>query len=332
MVDYAQTAHRRPWQQLPAQVRERFAAELGAPVENAALAGGGFTHGFAAVLTGSGRSIFAKAAPESDDFIYPAYLREAAVLAVLPGGLPVPRLIAAESLTVDSSVDSAGSGAQTWQLMCFEAIDGYMPGAPWTETDLEAAHDSLVRVQAGLAELPPELAGGPMAAGFSEDTAISGVLDRLSRTGTPSFLPDLSAGQLRDMQQLSDASGEALAGDAVLHNDLRADNVIMRREDSTALFCDWNFLSTGPEWVDWVALLPYVRPHGIDVESWLQRSPLSAGVDAERIDSWLAVLGAYMIHHGSQPDVPTSPLLRAHGRYTAMLIIEWLAERRRWQS
>ncbi|GAB3530284.1 phosphotransferase family protein [Arthrobacter monumenti] len=336
MFDYAKTAQRMPWAHLPAEVRRRLTGELGVPVEDVALAGGGFTHGFAAVLSGSDRSIFAKAAPASDAFIYPAYLREAAVLDVLPEGLPVPRLIAAESVEVGAGQVEGrrmeDPGPDTWQVMCFEAVHGYMPGAPWTEADLDAVHQSLVTVQSGLAGLPPEFTGGSMAEAFGEDTSISGVFAALERSGTaPSFIPRLSPAQLGELQELSDFSSEALAGDAVLHNDLRADNIIIRKPGPEALFCDWNFLSTGPEWADWVGLLLYLRPHGIDAGSWLQRSPLSAGADPDRVDSWLAILGAYMIHQGSKPDMPTSPQLRPHGRYTASLVLEWLAERRGWR-
>lgn len=332
MVNYSQTARRMPWDRLPAQVRQRFAALLGTRVQHVALAGGGFTHGFAAVLRGSGRTLFAKAAPESDGFLYPAYLREAAVLSVLPQGLPVPRLVAAETLDADSA-DSSTQELQRWQLLCFEAVEGYMPGAPWTEPDLAAVHEGLISVQAGLAQLPPELTGGSMAAAFSEDRDINRLFAGLALTGaSPSFIPELNVTQLYELQGLVEASADALAGNAVLHNDLRADNVIIRAADSKALFCDWNFLSTGPEWADWVGLLLYVRPDGVDADTWLHRSPLSTGVDEERIDSWLAVLAAYMIHHGSKPDVPTSPLLRTHGRFTASLVIDWLIERRRWRS
>ncbi|WP_155853080.1 phosphotransferase family protein [Arthrobacter sp. H14] len=326
MFEYAKTAQRMPWVQLPAEVRRRLTGELGVPVEDVALAGGGFTHGFAAVLSGSGRSIFAKAAPASDTFIYPAYLREAAVLDVLPEGLPVPRLLTADSVEV------GGAHPGIWQVLCFEAVHGYMPGAPWTESDLEAVHQSLVSVQSGLAGLPPGFTGGSMAEEFGEDASIRGVFGALERSGAaPSFIPALNSAQLGELQELCNFSYEALAGDAVLHNDLRADNIIIRTSDSKALFCDWNFLSTGPEWADWVALLLYVRPHGIDPGSWLQRSSLSASADPNHVDSWLAILGAYMIHHGSKPDMPTSPQLRPHGRFTAGLIIEWLAERRGWQ-
>lgn len=320
--DYAATARRRPWHQLPAEVQQYIGGVLGAPVTAVALAGAGFTHGFAAVVHGHGRQLFAKAAPADDAQIFPAYVREAEVLAALPPGIPVPNLLAAD--TVQTPEDR-------WQVLCFEAIAGYLPGVPWTERDLAATHDSLLTVQQALLEVPRHVAGEPMADAFGGDTGFNNLFDELAASDSrPSFIPRLANKQLRELQQLCDHSVKALAGDAVLHNDLRADNLIIRESDGRAFLCDWNFLSTGPAWADWAALLLYTRPHGIDAEAWLARSELSAQAAAEDIDSWLAILGAYMIFSGSKPDMPSSPMLRPHGRYTAQLIIEWLAERRGW--
>lgn len=321
-VDYTATARRRPWQELPAEVRTHLEQELGVAVERVDLAGSGFTAGFAAVLSGGEHQIFAKAAPASDVFTYPAYLREAEVLAALPRGLPIPRLLT--SISLDLPED-------TWQVLCFEAVSGYMPGNPWSTADLAAIHLSLCEVQDALLSVPAALTSGPMAAEFSADAHFNRLFAGFASTGNvPAFLPQLTTGQLWELQRLCDLSGVALAGDAVLHNDLRADNVLIRAGDARAVFCDWNFLSTGPAWADWVGLLPYVRHGGVDVDPWLTNSPLTSGVEPEHIDAWLAILSAYMVFHGSRADIPSSPDLRVHGRFTARIIIDFIAERRGW--
>lgn len=324
-VDYTRTASRLPWTALPAAVRHRFAAVLGAPVESAAPAGGGFTNGFAAVLSGPGRSLFAKAAPSADNHIFAAYVREAEVLSALPAGLPIPVLHSADRITQE--------GTQ-WQLLSFEAVDGYMPGQPWTAADLRAVHDSLLAVQSALRHLPAGLSGGSMVDEFFGDRAVTDVFGQFAvNGGPPAYLPRLTTAHLADIRELGSIGREALAGDSVLHNDLRADNIIIRTASSTpaqALFCDWNFLSTGPAWADWVALLVYPRHAGIDVDPWLAESPLSAAANPDHIDAWLAALAAYMITSGAQPELSTSPHLRTHQRFTAHLLIDWLSERRKW--
>jgi hypothetical protein len=290
-------------------------------VHSLRLAASGFTHGFAAVVqSSSARSLFVKAAPSSDPFIHPAYVREAEVLSLLPQALPIPQLY--RSLTVDD-------GPEQWQVLCFEAIDGYMPGDPWTAADLEAIHISLLTVQEALIHLPREVTGGPMSTGISDDPMVGTAFSRLAPDGIfPGFLPSGISSRLDELQQLCDRSTEALRGDAVLHNDLRADNVLLRRSDKRAFICDWNFLAHGPEWADWVGILIYARNGGIDPTPWLARSPLSAEADPDDVDSWLAILAAYMTHNGMQPDIGTSPLLRAHARFTAGITLEWLIQRR----
>ncbi|MUK01754.1 hypothetical protein GM708_07280 [Vibrio cholerae] len=99
-----------------------------------------------------------------------------------------------------------------------------------------------------------------------------------------------------------------------------------------AYVCDWNFLSHGPSWADWVGLLPYLRHDGLDADALLRRSPLAAGADAAAVDAWLAVLAAYMITRGLSPEITSSPALREHGRFTARVMVDWLSERRKWAA
>ena len=320
--DYSNTARRQGWNDLPAAVRSAIEQEAGAPVHSVRPAGGGFTNGFAAVVESSEAALFVKAAPSSDQFTHPAYVREAEVLNFLPNSLPIPQLH--RTLTLhDTTPDQ-------WQVLCFEAVDGYMPGDPWTAADLGAIHASLLTVQNALISLPGELTGGPMSAGISDDPLVSTVFSRLASEGDalPGFLPHGTSARLGELQQLCDRSTEALRGDAVLHNDLRADNVLLRRSDGQAFICDWNFLAQGPAWADWIGILIYARNGGIDPSPWLAQSPLSAAANPDDVDSWLAILAAYMTHNGMQPDIATSPRLRAHARFTAGITLDWLIQRR----
>lgn len=327
-IDYTQTSRRPAWAALPAPVRDRISSELRAPVDLVEPAGGGFTNGFAAVVSGGTQRLFVKAVPATDASIFAAYVREAEVLRALPTGLPVPLL---------HSADLVLAGGIQWQLLCFEAVDGRMPGQPWTVTDLSAVHQSLLTVQSGLRRLPPGLSGSSMVDEFFGAGSPAGVIDCWGRDGgLPSYLPPLTGQRMSELKALTLLGREALAGDSVLHNDLRADNIIIRHPrghpgEPAAVFCDWNFLSTGPAWADWVALLVYPRHAGVDVDPWLTESPLSADAHPDHIDSWLAVLAALMVTSGAQPELPTSPLLRAHQRFTARILIEWISERRLWE-
>ncbi len=44
------------------------------------------------------------------------------------------------------------------------------------------------------------------------------------------------------------------------------------------------------------------------------------------------LLAAYMAVSGLSPEVASSPKLRAHGGFTAGIMIDWLSERRKWAA
>ena len=315
-TDYRHTSRRRPWDSLPEAVRAHLARQVGGQVASVELAGGGFTHGFAGIVHGSsGGRVFAKAAPSVDTLIHPAYVRESRVVPLLPAGMPSPQLLAAGDIEDDDGCH--------WQLLVYEAVDGRMPGRPWTGEDLAAVEAACTVSARLLSGFPAALAGTPVAEDLA---AVPGVFGRIADGGAPPwFLPDLSAEQARRFRDLLAFSPEALAGNAVLHGDLRPDNILVG--SGTAVFCDWNFLGTGAAWIDWVGVLPYARGGGMDVEAWLKRSALTRDIPADHIDAFLAALLAYMINSGCSPEVEASPHLRSHGRHTARLVYDWAAAR-----
>lgn len=314
--DYRATALRRTWAELPALLQDRLTAHAGGRIVSVQPAGGGFTPGFAAVLEGDeGSRIFAKAAPASEAFIYPQYQREAQVVPLMPAGMPMPGLLAAEEVAVPGD---------SWELLVYEAVDGTMPGHPWTETDLQAVEASCVEAVSRMQGFPRQDSGAPIA----QDLAgVPSQFRAVAEGGSaPWFLPALTRAEAAAFQQSLDLCPEALAGDAVLHGDLRPDNILLQA--GRALFCDWNFLGTGAQWIDWVSVLPYARAGGLDADAWLRRSELTRDVPPPYIDAFLAGLLNYMIHWGGQPEVSSSPHLRVHGRHTARLVYDWAVSRR----
>ncbi|MGG5752466.1 phosphotransferase family protein [Zafaria sp. Z1313] len=334
--DYRTTSRRPEWGSLPREVRNWAAAAAGGAVDGVRPVGGGFTHGFAAVLDGP-RPVFLKAGRVDDPVTGPGYAREARVLEALPEGLPVPRLLDAALVQTD---------AGPWQLLATRPIPGHMPGHPWTTGEAAAVHAACLALNEGLAAdtgLPARLGLEPMAAQWS--TGAGGAeLGRAARTwldpaARPAFLPawfaaDDAAGAL---VELLDRVGDALAGSTPLNNDLRADNVVLASASvdghpaGTAWVCDWNWLSTGPAWADWAAVLPYLHHAGLDVAAMAEWE-LLAGADPDDVDAWLALLTVYYAESGAQPEVPTSPVLRRHARFSAAATLGLLAARRGWHG
>jgi len=333
--DYSATARRPHYTDLPAEVRGAIARTLGGSPDEVRLAGGGFTPGFAATLRRGPSSLFVKAASDADPFPFADYQRESVILASMPEGLPVPRLLSARTVLQPE---------RTWTVLCIEHIDGHMPGHPWTTADVGAVEDSLIELDQGLAGLPADLpadlatasftAGlSDFTAGLTDDDAVLGIFERCA-TGAVDvpFLPRVTRERWVHLQALVASAPSLLAGSRIVHNDLRPDNIIIERRSGRAYVCDWNFLARGPSWSDWVGLLPYVRHAALDADTWLRSSRLSATADPAAVDAWLAVLAAYMTVRGLSPEIPSSPFLRAHARFTPGIMIDWLFERRKWAA
>ena len=98
-----------------------------------------------------------------------------------------------------------------------------------------------------------------------------------------------------------------------------------------AVLVDWNWLMRGPAWTDFVGVLPLARADGVDVDRWLELSPLTQDVEAEAIDAFLATISAYMLGSADAPVWPGGPpSVRVHQRRYASTFLDWLGARRGW--
>ncbi|HYY12658.1 MAG TPA: phosphotransferase [Kineosporiaceae bacterium] len=326
-VDYTATSVRAQWADLPGGVRAAVERAAGGRVAHAEPSvTSGFSGGFAAVLhLAAGRRVFAKAGSGVNPYLLTAYAREGEVLAALPASVPAPRLVGTASLAPGDAGDEA------WEVVVAEAADGRIP-QPWDERSFAAVHHACVAVAAALD--PPPAALEPLdtvAADYAEDAAVLGAFPALAAgrrplpPGQPGWLP----GRYGELEVLVARAAEALAGHVGCHGDLRADNVLV--DGDRVVVVDWNYLATGPAWLDVVGLLPVARADGVDVGAWVRRSPLLRDADPEHVDVWLAVVAAYMLAHADQPLWPGGhPAVRVHQRRYARLFLDWLAERRGW--
>ena len=327
-VDYAATSSRPQWEDLPVGVREALSVAAGGVVRRAEPSvTSGFSGGFAAVLhLVSGRRVFAKAGSDVNRHLIDAYRREALVLDALPETVPAPRLVGAASL------DPGDADERAWQIVVVEAVEGRMPH-PWTEPDLEAVHRACLAAVEALDPPPAALAPvlGSLVREYAEDVSIRRVFADLEtgRTaltwGQPAWLPR----RYPDLDALLAVAPAALEGTVGTHGDLRADNVLI--SGGRAVVVDWNWLSLGPAWADLVGVLPLARADGLDVDRVLRTSPLTRDAEPEHVDSWLAVIAAYMLANADRPVFPGgTPALRVHQRRYARTFLDWLGARRGW--
>lgn len=325
-VDYTATVQRPGWSQLPASVREAVGRAAGAAVVRAdAPPGSGFTGSFAAVVhLADGRRAFAKAGSGQNPHVLAALEQEARVLAVLPERTPAPRLVGSAALPHGVADEHA------WQVVVVDAVTGRIP-QPWTVDAVAAVHRAAQVTAAVLTPPPPGLTLTSLADDLTADERTMRLFDRLgagevaATWGQPTWLLQRAA----ELSALATAAPDAIAGASACHGDLRADNILV--DGGRAVFVDWNWLARGAPWTDFVGVLPLARADGVDAEGWLRRSPLTREVEAERIDAWLAVIGAYMLSFVDDPVWPGgSTLIRVHQRRYARTFLDWLGARRGW--
>lgn len=299
-LPHGRTARRVAWSHLPPTVRNGIEARIGAPVVDVASQDGGFTPGFASVLTtADGARHFVKAAATVAQRPFAeSYREEARKLRLLPDTTPAPRLL------WDVEIDG-------WYVLATEYVDARSPHRPWTDADLAAALDLTQRVADLMTPAPPL------------DSAVE------EFAAWPSYWQRVDHPRAAELGELTAGYAAVVAGDTVVHADVRDDNLLIR-PDGTALLCDWNWPVAGTPWLDTVALLIGPRGDGHDVEALLRSHRLTAGVPADHVDVWLALLLGYFAHHANQPVPPSSPYVRRAQAWQRDVVDDWLAERRGW--
>ncbi|WP_134117183.1 phosphotransferase family protein [Kribbella kalugense] len=315
-VDYSATSQRPDWSSLPTALHDALAVALGTQIAAVSRpVSSGFTGGFAArVQLSDGRNVFIKAAPDTThDF--EAYQREAEVVPRLPNAVRAPAIIT-----------TAHTG--DWFAVVSEWVDGRMPGSPWTGEDF-------ARVTAACEEMAVALRPSPLDGlrMFGELVGDDLTVPQRILTGDlplPSGLQEWSPRVLPEVAELAAAGPEVLVGDTATHSDLRPDNLLIDPHGA-CWTVDWNWLTLGPRWVDWVGLLPLAQYHGIDTFAAITSSPLTADVPKDDLDVFMAVITAYMMKNTDAPPPPgCTPALREHQRLTAWTFLDWLAVRRGW--
>ncbi|MGX6605090.1 phosphotransferase family protein [Micromonosporaceae bacterium Da 78-11] len=314
-IAYGATAVRAGWSDLPESLREAIAARLGAPVVSAQSAGGGFTRAFAAVLTTStGHRAFVKAADRQDP-TSGWYAREASITSLLPSTVTAAR----PSWTL---VDSG------YFVLCLEFVAGQVPTLPWSPADLAAtlatwstaakalAIPSADLLAIGLPPLP-EILRHEMSWWSEIAAGREPMPTTAENTVAPAHLAELVA--------LEQALPPLAGGTAMLHGDLRIDNVLIDPE-RRAWLCDWTWPALGAPWFDTVTLLISGYASGLDADAYL--TPWEA--PAAGVDGALAALAGYWLVRADDGPSSASPHSRQHQRFSGEQALAWLAERRGW--
>ncbi|MGW8395244.1 phosphotransferase family protein [Streptomyces lydicus] len=319
-LQYDSTAARPRWSQLPQHVRDLIERHLGGAVHAEESAGGGFTSGYAAVVEGTHGSQFVKAVDaRTNPVVAECYRREALINEALPSAVPAPRI-----RWLDEQ--------EGWLVIAFDAVEGgRMPAAPWTTDDLNLTLATYAVTAEALAEPSEQLQQvglKPVGDGGDFDdwrTVTSGAPS--AKVSLPDWVP---FDKLDALAELASAWRPAVAGNAVLHHDLRQDNVLIDAH-GTAWICDWNWPCLGAGWFDLVLLLATAYADGHDATALFHAHPTARGANGEQLDAVLAALSGFFLVSGAQPPADWSPYIRQHQTWCGEVTLRWLADRRRWR-
>ena len=306
-IPHGRTARRLEWRFLPPNVRDLVDRRCGSPVVRADSQGGGFTPGFASVLTcEDGSKHFVKAASgKAQRMFAESYRREALVRSALPDATPAPALLWQH----DSE----------WVVLGLEYVEAKAPDRPWRRDQLDATLDALESCADLLTPAPESL---------TDETAVDEFASWPGRwEQVRQATPDLP--HLAEAEALAATYAAAVAGVTLSHTDVRDDNLLVR-PDGSVLLCDWNWPVVGADWLDTVFLLMGARGDGLDVEEVLASRRLTRDVPADHIDAVLALAAGYFLASADEPVPPTSPHLRNHQRWYGEACWAWLAARRGW--
>ncbi|MFC7877873.1 aminoglycoside phosphotransferase family protein [Isoptericola sp. NPDC057391] len=314
----ATTARTRPvWTDLPAAVRAGIEARIGAPVTGWTSHDGGYSQGLASTLRTDRGAVFVKAVSTEHEFTVRLYHQEAERAAVLGEGVPAPRL--------RWLAEVGAADGHDWVVLAFDAVEGRPPAHPWRDDELRA-----------VLELAVEVGEHPVAAGALPEVAselpaqLTGRLAAQRPAGLGSYDPWL-AEHLDRLATLELEAPAAVAGDRLVHGDLRGDNAVLVSAGpraGAAVAVDWAYPGRGAAFCDLVGMLPAVQVEGGPTpEESLRRRPLPEGTDEDAVTAYLVALTGYFVHSSLQPPPPGIPHVRAFQRAQGEACVAWLRRR-----
>jgi len=292
------------WASLPAAIRSAVVRAIGGRFVSDSPAHGGFSASYAGVVVTTVGRAFVKACGADWHADSLRFLREEIrTVSILPPDL---------GPSVHASIDSDAGAA-----LVLEAIDGRHPGAPWTGRDLDAIATSMARLSTTAAPEEMERAEDRMIPGFTRWAHI--VENRILLAGLPTAL----RAHVPELLEVEKGFRETLHGDVVVHDDLRADNILM--SDGEARLLDWPHARCGAAWVDLPCFLPSVEASGGPrcEDAW-RIFEMHGAPSPEALLPVISGFASFLWFNQAQPEISQLPGLRAFQRRQSVPALRWL--------
>lgn len=303
------TGSRLEWTDVPGRVRAAVEGQLGSPVVSATNQRGGFSPGPAArVACADGTRAFVKVAglPINAESVQ-LHRQEGAISAALPSWLPAPAL---------RHVYDDGD----WVALTFDEVPGRLPAVPWRRPEL-------ARTLAALADLATRATPCPVPGLAGAETKLARTFGRYHvLAATPALLTDWERAHLDALIRLVDDTVPLLAGDTLVHLDVRADNVLLTA-DGGCWLVDWPWAVRGAPWLDSASVLLEAVIHGLPAESIVDTTPLLSTVDPALLTGFVAGMAAMWAYAARRPEPPGLPTVRAYQAGCHRAALRWLRSR-----
>jgi Ser/Thr protein kinase RdoA (MazF antagonist) len=288
---------------------------LDARIVSAETQPGGFSPGIAArVTTDDGRRVFLKAVGPRPNPDSPRFHRnELRVVSSMPHDVAVPRLL--------WSLDEGEGG---WVVLVLEDVEGRQPSLPWRADELERVIEEVAALAEALT--PSPVAADP--AGKMLATSINSW--HLLRDDPREGLDDWSARNLDRLVTLEEQVAEAVAGETLVHLDIRADNLLLT--DDRVYVVDWPHAHVGARWLDAITFAPSVAMQGgSEPEELLARWPGVGEADPAAVTAAVASVAGFFTQRALLPAPPGLPTLRSFQAAQGDVARAWLARRTGWK-
>ncbi|MHC9046657.1 phosphotransferase family protein [Microbacterium saperdae] len=295
------------WAQLPPDIQRRVERVAGAEVREAQTQAGGFSAGIASrVSFDDGQRLFVKAVPTTSEATFELYIREAEVLRAIPRDLPAAHLVDAFS-------------QDDWTVLVIEDVEGRHPERSVSSADTAHVLDAI----AALATVPADRTLPLLSDELADDARSWSrlVTEGLLETTTPWCMANVDL-----LRAAAERAPSAVAGDRLLHADLRADNILIDSSGRARLL-DWPWAARGAGWEDALLYLLDLRVE----DSTADVAPLldHPAFGTSRTDDHVALLAAAAGSWFEKCRLPAPPgmtTLRDFQRREAIAAVEWIAQ------